>query len=262
MHIHKNAPVKKSLRHFEIIYTLVRAELKSEANTSLCGWLWWLLDPALSLLIYYIAFGLILNRADSGFVPFLCIGIVFWRWFQGSVMRGAGSILQAAGLFNKVQTSKFIFPLVSVLADAFRFSVSLLLLGVFLAAFGVRPGAEMVHLPFLLLTQFTLILFCSTVFSMIVPFFPDLRNMIGHGMHLLFFMSGIFFEPDQLDGSLRTLVYLNPMSGMLSSMRSVLLRNQPPDLSYVISVFLVSMAGLSVATLLLIKHDTSFAKIT
>lgn len=256
-------PVFSNLRqHMDVVYTLVQSELKTEAATSLCGWVWWVLDPALSLAIYYLAFGLILNNDRPGFVPFLCVGIVFWRWFQSSVTRGSGAILQAAPLTGKVPVRKFIFPLVAVLADTFRFTVSLLLLSGFLLLFNVRFGSATAYLPFLLLTQFILILFVATLFSIIVPFFPDLRNMIGHGMHLLFFMSGIFFEPDQLQGRLRTLVYLNPMSGLLSSIRSVLIRNEPPDAQYVFVVLGLSVLGLVFAWAFLRRHDKTYAKIT
>ena len=248
--------------HWETIYTLVRAELKTEANTSLLGWLWWILDPALSLGIYYVAFGLILNRNTPGFVPFLIVGIVFWRWFQSSVMRGSGSILQAAPLFGKVPVRKFVFPLVAGLADAFRFSLSLLLLLVFLWLFKIPVTLNWFWMIPLLLTQFTFILMVSCASSMVVPFFPDLRNMIGHAMHLLFFMSGIFFNPDSLEGMLKTIVYLNPIAGILASARAVLLHNQPPALYYIGTVFLISLLGLIVIWFLMKKFDKAYAKLS
>jgi lipopolysaccharide transport system permease protein len=248
--------------HFETIYTLVRAELKTEANTSLLGWLWWILDPALSLGIYYIAFGLILNRNTPGFVPFLCVGIVFWRWFQSSVMRGSGSIMQAAPLFAKVPIQKFTFPLVAGLADVFRFSLSLVLLLVFLWLFKIPPSLNWFWMLLLLGTQFSFILLVSCAASMMVPFFPDLRNMIGHAMHLLFFMSGIFFDPDSLQGLLKTLVYLNPIAGILASARAVLLHNHPPAFLYIFTVLSLSLLGLVLIWFLMKKFDKAYAKLS
>lgn len=252
----------KSDRHiFDVVHTLVKSELKVEASSSLCGWIWWILDPALSLLIYYIAFGVILNRNTEGFLPFLCVGVIFWRWFQGSVMKGAGSILQAAPLFSKVPIHKMIFPVVSVLADGFRFLASLLLLFIFLKVFQVDFGFSLIYLPLLLITQFLLILFIATSFATVVPFLPDLKNMIGHGMHLLFFLSGIFFDPGKLEGWPRTLVFLNPISGLLASARGVLLRNEPADLSYILTVLAISITGLGLNRFTLGILDRSFLKV-
>ena len=98
-----------------LIYFKSCAELRSEAERTFAGFIWWILDPLFSLLIYYIVFSQISRigndpGSSSAFIHFLCVGIVFWGWMANTVNRGANAILLGAGIMQQVRLPKVISP--------------------------------------------------------------------------------------------------------------------------------------------------------
>lgn len=247
--------------YLELILYKALAELRAECGKSMGGAIWWVLDPLLSILVYYAAFGVILNRGDAHFIAFLCVGIIYWRWFQSSLTRGCGSILAESSLIGKVYMPKYIFPAATLLADLLKFSFTLLLLVIFLIFMGHAPGTYYAVLPAVLLAQLMFTAGLVGISAALTPFFPDLRNIIQHGLHLLFFVSGIFFSADQLPSNLKFVVMLNPMAGLIEAYRAVMIENTAPDLRYLAAVCMAGLTGIGIALAMLKKYDKIYPKI-
>ena len=58
-------------RYSELVSTKVIANLKAEASKSYLSYLWWILEPILHMMVYYLVFGLLLNRGTEDFVVYL-----------------------------------------------------------------------------------------------------------------------------------------------------------------------------------------------
>ena len=248
------------VHYTEILYYKALAELKAECGRNWAGALWWFADPLLSILVYYLAFGLILQRGGPGFISFLCVGIMFWRWFMCSVQRGATSIFSQASLMEKVYIPKMLFPAICLVADLFKFLITLVLLLPFLWFSGYPPQLTYVAFPLVLLVQILFTAVLCGFFAALVPFVPDLRNILNHGLSLLFFVTGIFFSVDQLSPTLRSVVLLNPMAGLIAAYRNILLDGVWPAWGYLANVFLVSIVGIVGVGCLLHRLDRVYAK--
>ena len=58
-------------RHYlDLIRYRSYVDLKSESAQSYLGMLWWILDPLFYLAMYYLVFGVILQRGGEGFRRF------------------------------------------------------------------------------------------------------------------------------------------------------------------------------------------------
>jgi lipopolysaccharide transport system permease protein len=244
-----------------LIFYSARAELQAEAERTYAGILWWIFEPVLSMVIYYTVFGLILQRGTENFVVFLCIGITTWRWMQNAVMRAASSILTGGGLMQQVYFPKIVFPSTTVLADSFKFLIVLVLLLAFLWISGCGIGIAYLALPLVLIAEALFILGVSYLVAGIVPFLPDLRIVLGHIFHLLFFLSGILFSVDHIPARLVPLFKLNPMTILIISYRRVLLHNQWPEWQYLLGVIVGSVILLVFSYKLIKRFDRIYPKI-
>ena len=86
-------------------------DLRAEAAQNLMGMLWWVLEPLLYLLAFYLIFEVFLERGGPGFVGFLLCGLVFWRWFDASLNRSSAALLANGRLINQIYLPKWVFPL-------------------------------------------------------------------------------------------------------------------------------------------------------
>ena len=235
-----------NVHYRDLILYKTLADLRTESAKTSMGFLWWVLDPLLFMVIFYVVFGLLMKRGTEDFVPFLLVGLVAWRWFQNTISHGANAILGGRGLMHQVYVPKIVFPLVVILTDLvkFIFVFSILILYLWLAGFGVNPAY--LALPLVLIAQFALIVGLTLWVAALVPFVPDLKFLIDHLLHVLFFMSGIFFAGSSIAKHYQPYFYLNPMANLIEAYRDILMHGAWPNWSA-----LAMIAGLGTALILL-----------
>lgn len=237
------------------------AELKSEGTRTYAGYLWWILEPLMSLAVYYVAFKYILHRETENFAVFLFTGIVIYRFFAGTVTRSAGSILSGHGLMQLVYLHKSVFPLSVVLVNLVKFMVTMVLLIGVIWVSGNGPSWSYFALPLLIFIEVLFIAGVSLFFAAVTPFFPDFQLILGTIMHLLIFLSGVFHRLDTLSPGLKKLITLNPMAALIEQFRGILLEGRWPVFTSLIPAVCESFVILLIGGLLIHRYNRIYPKI-
>ena len=248
-------------RYADLILYKTYADLRAEASRGYLGVLWWIIEPVLYMAVFYVIFGLLLQRGGEGFVAFLLCGLVVWKWFDSTVRHGALAIQNGVGLMRQVYVPKFMFPATVVLANTAKFLVVFLLFMAFLILYGISPSWLWLALPLVVLIQFMLVAAFASLAAAIVPFIPDFKLLIDNGLTLLFFLSGIFFDVSTLPASVQPYFYLNPMVTIIDAYRDILLAGSWPNVGALASVGFVSVIVLACAYWVMQRYDRSYPKI-
>ena len=249
-------------RHYlELIWYKSIAELRAEAARAYLGFLWWIVEPIIYMLAFYIVFALIFERGGENFVPFLLCGLVTWKWFGSSVSQCANSITYNAGLMNQVYIPKYLFPAIVIVVGTIKFAVILALLLVFLVLYGITPTETWLFLPVILFIQLILIVAVSGLVAAIVPVVPDIKLILDNVLMLLFFLSGIFFDIKTVPEDIRSILVLNPMAVIIDNLRVVLIDNRWPDIGSLAAVLLFSVIGMWLVGRLFKHYDRIYPKI-
>lgn len=235
------------LRHYrQLVRFKVATELRAEAERTYVGFLWWIVDPIVSMAVYYLVFAVLFHRGGPDFVPFLFTGLLCFRWLNTAVCHGARSILQETGLMQQVYLPKVLFPIVSVLVDTTKFLCAFALLVGYLAISGHPATLAWAALPAVLVVEFLLILGIACVLSAATPFLPDLEVILGHLFRMLFFVSGVFYAIDSIPEKYRFAMRLNPMASLIEAYRAILLHGAWPRfqaLAWIAGLALVLLLG-------------------
>src|SRR5687768_5543681 len=145
--------------HHELLLNLIRLELKSKYKASALGFAWSLLNPAMYLVVFYIAFDVILGGGIARFPVYLLSGLLVWNFFTTALNSGTSSLVAGAGLVKKVWFPREVLPLASVGAALVHFFLQL---GVLIAALVVlRHPIGWTELPLLPLALLDLILLAA-----------------------------------------------------------------------------------------------------
>lgn len=247
--------------NLDLIKYKVYAELSAEAARTFLGILWWLIEPILYMSVFYFIFGVMFQRGGEGFVYFLLVGLVVWKWFDSAIRSGMVSLQTNAAVIQQVYQPKFIFPVIIVLINTAKFLLVMLLLLLFLLVTGHPVSLTWLALLPLIGVQFVLIVGITSMCATVIPFLPDLKWVVDNGLTMLFFLSGVFFDisamPEHLQGWLR----MNPMAVLIDSYRSVLLLGQMPDWGHVFWVLLFSCVLVVVALQLFSRYDRIYPKL-
>lgn len=248
---------------FNLLVAKIEAELQNEVSRHYLTYFWWIFNPILSMITYYLVFGFLLQRGMPNFVAFLLVGITSWQWFAKTVQNGSQSIYLGRMLMTQVNIHKAFFPLVVVGRNAFKQIFVVFLLLIFLYFYPTPVTITWIALPILILIQLVLIAACSMMCAAFVPFLPDLTYVIETIVHLMFFASGIFYDFDKLPIPFhRDLIYyLNPMGGLIKNYRMVLIYGQWPDWNYLFIITIFSIILFYLSFIIISKFDHIYPKV-
>lgn len=253
--------MRSTTHYLSLIIEKSTADFISEARRGYLGILWWIVEPIIYMLVFYVIFVVVFDRGGEDRVAFLLTGLVVWKWFATSIPQCSNCIVANIGLVCQVYIPKHVLPGMVVLTSAIKFLIIFMLLIVFLVISGKSPSVEWISLPVLMAVQLGVILAIGSVLAAIVPFLPDLKIVIDNGMMLLFFLSGIFFDISAVSPEIRGYLYLNPMVGIIDNYRVVLLKGVWPNWFLLGVIFSISLMGLALGWYLLRRFDRTYAKV-
>lgn len=251
-----------SRQFWEIFFTKLRLNIKSEASETYLGYLWWILEPAMFITAMYFVFGVLLGTRTSEFITFLVCGQVPFSWFARSVPNASRSLLAGRGIINQVYIPKPFFPLLTVAQDfAKQGVVFIAVMGYFLIVGQAMTPVWFTLIP-VILVQFILVAAFGVLLSAFVPVIPDLKFIIGTGVVILMFVSGIFYSyTEVLLPRHQELFLMNPMANLIKNYRQVILDNQFPDWTALAMIAGLSLLLLAVMLLFFRRYDNTYARL-
>jgi ABC-2 type transport system permease protein len=245
-----------------LIYNLAQRELRSRYKKSVLGWAWSLINPASTLLIFSIVFGVIFssdppvmgNGTTQSFALFLFCGLVVWNFFSGTV-NGSISQLQAAGpLLNKV----YFPPACPAIANMFTVLLQALIEGAILAAIMIvvgNVGWTMVLFPLVLVCTGLFGLGLGLVAAVYNVYLRDVGYLVGIVLNVLFYATPIVYPLDQVPEEkfgipMRRLIELNPLTRLVELTREAFYTLTWPSVWFVTTVVVVSLGTFVVGAFL------------
>ncbi|MCA9837908.1 MAG: ABC transporter permease [Trueperaceae bacterium] len=216
-------------RYFDIILYQTQVDIKDEASRYFLGLLWWFIDPLMYVLIFSLLHrsGMQLGSPDNHLMK-LIVGVSLWRFFAGSLPGAANSIMGNNVLINQVALPKWIFPIQALLLNLVKFFFLLLVVFAYLWSASAPFSIHYLSFPIVFAVYFMITIAFSILVAAVVPFFPDIRNMIGSLVLFLMFTSGVFFSISDLSPDVQHIFYLNPFAVILESFKRVLVDGRWP----------------------------------
>jgi lipopolysaccharide transport system permease protein len=214
----------------EVFLTKLAFNLKSEASRTYLSYVWWVLEPAMMVAIFYIVFVSFLAKGTDDFIVFLICGQIPFMWFAKSISNASRSIIDGRFLINQIAIPKPFFPLLVVFQDAIKQTVVFALMFSFLLLYGLDINTAWLNVVFVIAAQFLLIIAISLAVAAITPLFPDFDYLIATAMTALMFASGVFYDyarvilPEH-----QKLFLMNPVASLIKNYRQVLMDDLPPD---------------------------------
>lgn len=208
--------LREIVHYRELLGNLVRMELRAKYKASALGFAWSLLNPALYLVVFYIAFDVILQSGIPRFPIYLLCGLLVWNFFTAALNSGTGSIVASAGLVNKVWFPREILPLASVGAALVHFFLQFTVLAGALIA--VRHPVGFRYLPLVPLALLTLVVMVSALAlltSIANVYLRDIQHFVELALLAWFWVTPIVYLVTQITEQVSGRIWialLNPVT--------------------------------------------------
>ncbi|MEF1284796.1 ABC transporter permease [Vibrio sp. M250220] len=216
-------------RTLELIWVKASLNLRSEASVNYLSYAWWVIEPLLHMVVYYVVFSFLLARGGDNYVAFLLTGLIPWLWFSKTINHTMGSILAGKQLMNQLYIPKLFFPMTCVVQNAIKQVMVFLLLLAFLVAYGISPSSVWLYCIPIIFIQLLFTIACSMLAALAVPFIRDMSFVIPTALQFLMFCSGIFFSHHDIPVGAQSIFFLNPMAVILAAYRDVLVDGVGPN---------------------------------
>jgi ABC-2 type transport system permease protein len=196
--VRPRTPVIKRFRRIvayrELLVGMTRKELKVKYKNSVLGFAWSLLNPLLYLVVFYVAFQLILGTAVPGFPIFLLSGLLVWNLFSTGLAGACGSVVGNAGLVKKVSFPREILPLAAVGSMLVHFFLQSLVLFAVLAI--VRWDVAWSYVPLMPVALVALLLLTGALgilLSAVNVYLRDTQHFLELALLAWFWMTPIVY---------------------------------------------------------------------
>ena len=215
----------------DLLYTLSLHRINVRYRQTVLGVLWAILQPVLMMLIFTVVFS-VLARMPSDDVPyplFAYTALLPWTFFASSLTNATSSLVGHTQLITKVYFPREILPLTYLIAGVFDFAIGLIVLGALMAWFSVPLTPHALHLLPILLLLSGWLLAVSLFLSAAQVRWRDVGVAMPILLQVWMFASPVIYPLSLVPEGWRALYLLNPMAGILSSFRDVLLQGTQPD---------------------------------
>ena len=106
--------IREIYEYREMIFSLVKRDLRGRYKGSVLGFLWTFLNPLFQLLVYTMVFSIIMRMGYEKYYLFLFVALVPWIFFSTSVTAGASCIWAQKDMVNKIYFPREVLPIAHV----------------------------------------------------------------------------------------------------------------------------------------------------
>jgi len=106
--------MKELYNYRQMIYSLVKKDLRGRYKGSALGFLWTFVNPLLQLMVYTVVFSVILRTNIDKYYLHLFVALIPWIFFSSAIIGGSSSIIAQKDLIKKIYFPREVIPIAYV----------------------------------------------------------------------------------------------------------------------------------------------------
>ncbi|MCO4468990.1 Teichoic acid translocation permease protein TagG [Streptococcus infantarius subsp. infantarius] len=208
-----------------LLKEMVKTDFKLRYQGSLIGHLWSILKPMMLFTIMYLVFVRFL-RFDDGTPHYaigLLIGMVTWNFFSEATSMGMMSIVSRGDLLRKLNFSKEIIVISSVVGASINYAINMVVVFIFALVNGIQPSLGFLTIFPLFVELF---LFSTGIAFVLASLFVKYRDIgpiwevvMQAGMYATPIIYSLTFILQRGQVTIAKLMMLNPLAQIIQDMR-------------------------------------------
>lgn len=228
--------IKELYAYREMIFSLVRRDLKGRYKGSVLGFLWTFINPLLQLGVYTLVFSIIMKNGIKDYYLFLFVALIPWIFFSTSVTGSSSCILAQQDMVKKIYFPREILPIAFVTSQFVNMVLSFLVVFIVLIICGKGFCLNAIlYLPIIMVIEYMLSLGAALLFSSITVYIRDVEYLLGIIIMVWQFLTPVMYSIDMIPEEIHWIFELNPMTSVIIAYRDILYWKQIPRLNTLIN---------------------------
>lgn len=227
----------------DVVVHISLSEVAAAHRFTVLGALWPLARQLAQLGVLVFVFSSVVDLGIPDYPSFVFVGLLVWGWFASGIAAATGAVLDRRHLVFQPAFPDTMLPLIAITVALIDLLLALPVLLVIVTVSGDLRPAVLIAVP-LLGIQALLMVGLGWLCCAAAVYLRDVRNIVGVGLLLLFYMTPVFYEVGRAPEAARWVLYLNPMTTLVEAHRAIFLRQPAPS---ALALVLVTAASLLTA---------------
>ena len=224
MNKEKQGVISGAFKNRALILKLARNDFRMRYAGSYFGIIWAFVQPVVTVLVYFLVFGIGFKSSTATSVPFivyLTCGIVPWFYCQDVLVSGTNTLMEYSYLVKKVVFNIDVLPYIKAIAGIFVHMFFVLIAVITAAAYGYYPSVYLIQILYYFFCMFVFLLGLVWATSAVVVFFRDLTQIIVIALQIGIWSVPIMFDPANLSFAekWKIIFKINPMYYIINGYR-------------------------------------------
>lgn len=258
--------LKEIYEYREMIYSLVRKDLRGRYKGSVLGFFWTFLNPLLQLIVFTLVFSIIMKADYEQYYLFLFVALVPWMFFASSVQDGSTSILRDKEMVKKIYFPREVLPIATVTSAFVNMLLTFIVVFVVLivSGRGINPVA-LLCLPVVMIVEYIFAMGIALIVASVTVYLRDLQYVLGIIIMALQYMTPVMYGVDRVEGAsvgqwMVVLFKLNPMTSIIQIYRQILYYKTVPDMESLLLALAMGVVFIIFGEFLFKKLQKGFAE--
>jgi lipopolysaccharide transport system permease protein len=230
-------------RYRELAWMFFKRDFSTFYKQTVLGPIWYLIQPLMTAMTYYVVFGKIANLSTDNLPPFVFYmsGTIIWNYFATCLTNNSETFSKNATLFGKVYFPRLVVPVAVAMSGIVAFAIQLTLLLFVTLVLWINGAAVTWNYYFIALTPLIVLYVAAAgvgaglVVSALTVRYRDLVYVVGFMAQLWMYATPIVYPFSQIPEKYQWIYYFNPMTTPVQIFRWALLNAPSLPLSLVLS---------------------------
>lgn len=237
-----------------LAFSFAKRDFKERYFGTGLGQLWYILSPVITIFIYTVIFSdfmkmkLDIVENTYAYSIYLVPGLLAWTSFSTIVTRLSTSIFEKANMIKKINVPMHTFYLSIIITEFFLFLLSISLGVIFLLLVNHPVTLNFLWMFPIMLLQTIFAFSLGVILSLFTPFFKDIREATPIVIQLWFWMTPIIYMSEMIADKYPALLLYNPFYHYVHIYQDLFLFSKPPSIDALITITILALSTLALAT--------------
>lgn len=201
-------------RSLELLSLIAVTDFKRTYFGTALGYVWSIARPLMLFGVLLAVFTQVFRIGDDvpNYPVLLLFNIVLFSFFQEATLTAVYSVVNQESVVRKTQFPRLVIPVAVVVTGLFNLGLNLVVVFVFILAWGIDPTWSWLLLTVTLTLLFVLTTAVSMIVSSLYPRFRDTAIIWGVAATVLFYGTPLLYPAEVAPDSLQAVMQLNPLA--------------------------------------------------
>jgi lipopolysaccharide transport system permease protein len=215
-------------RTWDLLASMAKADILVRYGRGRVRFVKWMLDPIAALGVYLALIVFVFDFGGTAPGLSLVCAIVPFQLVMASTVNALQAMRLRRSILANMAFDRTLIPLASVATETIALTASLTLIPLMMAIYGVAPTISILWLPVTFAVTIAFAVAIAYPASLVGTWYPEMLPFGASVVRAMFFLAPGLIALDQVSGTARELLPINPLTGIFESFRDALLYGQAP----------------------------------